>query len=292
MDNYVIVTDSCADLTIELVQETGVMVIPLTVTINNKTYYNYPDERELNLKEFYGMMRAGSMPSTSLINEHRFLEAFRPILAGGKDLLYLGFDSTLSGTVGQAFSAAEELKTEFPERKIVVVDTLSASMGFGLLVYYAANMKKEGSSIEEVAEWVDDNRLSFVHLFTVENLTTLKRGGRISGATAILANLFDIKPVLYTDNEGRLVSLQKTRGRKKSLLTMVELSKERLTADFAKDQVIFIGHADDEEMAHFLGDKFAETFHPKKIVYGHIGPVIGAHSGPGTIALFFRGTHR
>ena len=290
MKKIIFTTDSCSDLTNEMAKQMDLQVIPLSVEIDGKVYRHYPDERELSINKFYGMLRDKKIAKTSLVNVGSFIEFFEPMIKAGNEVLYIGFSSALSGTFQSAKIAADELKGQYPESKIVVVDSLSASMGQGLLIWYAYLMKKDGKTIDEIAMWVEKNKLNLCHLFTVDDLGTLKRGGRLSDTQAFLGTLLKIKPILHVSNEGKLVPLKKARGRKFSLESMVELVGERITNP--KEQTIFISHGDCEAEAREVGQMMIDKFQVKEIIYGTVGPVIGAHSGPGTIAIFFLGSHR
>ncbi len=290
MKKMLIVTDSCADLTQEQVELMDIRIIPLTVEIEGITYAHYPDERELKIKKFYQQLRDKKVAMTSLVNVGSFLTFFESMISEGCDVLYIGFSSALSGTVQSAKVASEELKEQYPNDRIVVVDSLCASMGQGLLIWNAWKLKEEGKTIDEIVQWIDNNKLNLVHLFTVDDLGTLKRGGRLSDTQAFLGALLRIKPILHVDNQGRLVPLKKTRGRAFSLESMVELMKDRITEP--KKQTIFISHGDCLDEAQAVGKMITEKYQVKEIIYNHIGPIIGAHSGPGTIAIFFMGTHR
>jgi DegV family protein with EDD domain len=290
MKKMIFVTDSCSDLTNEMVKEMNLRIVPLSVEIEGNVYRHYPDERELSIKKFYTMLRDKKIAKTSLVNVGAFMEFFEPILKNGDDILYIGFSSALSGTLQSSKVAAEDLRTEYPNSKIVIVDTLSASMGQGLLIWYAYQMKKAGKSIEDIAQWLESNKLNLCHLFTVDDLGTLKRGGRLSDTQAFLGALLKIKPILHVSNEGKLVPLKKTRGREFSLVAMVDLIAERITNP--ELQTVFISHGDCLDEAKTVGKMVQDRFKVKEIVYGTVGPVIGAHSGPGTIAVFFMGSHR
>ena len=287
---FIIATDSCSDLTQQQVTDMKIEVVPLSVEIKGEAHFHYPDERNLKIKTFYEELRNKEVAKTSLINVGQFIEFFEPFLKDGRDILYVGFSSALSGTVQSARLAAETLLADYPDRKILVVDSLCASMGQGLLVYYTYLEAKKDKTIEEVRDFVEDNKLKLVHIFTVDDLGTLKRGGRLSGAAAFVGSLLKVKPVLHVDNEGRLVPIKKARGRRTSLETLVELVKER--ANDLENQTIFISHGDDFKDAEFTAELIKNEIGYKNVVYGVIGPVIGAHSGPGTIAVFFLGNYR
>lgn len=288
MSDFTIVTDSSADLPAGLVQELGVEVIPLAFTIQGKTYRNYPDDREMDPKAFYQMLRSGEVATTSAANAFEFTSAVEPILQAGRDVLILAFSSGLSTTCQSAQLAAQELSEKYPERKVYVVDTLAASLGQGLLVWLAAQEKNEGRDIEEVREWVEENKLRLCHWFTVDDLHFLKRGGRISAATAVVGSMLSIKPVLHVDDEGHLINVGKARGRAASLTALVDKMEETaIDVD-----TVFISHGDCLADAEKVKAMVEERFGTQKVVINHIGPVIGAHAGPGTLALFFLGTQR
>lgn len=290
MRDYCIITDSTTDLSLSALQESGVQVIPMEFHLDGKSYHNYPDEREYNMEQFYGELKDGKTSTTSQINQQTFLEIFEPILQEGKDLLYLAFSSGLSGTYQSSCLAAEDLREKYPEAKILCVDTLAASAGEGLLVYMAAKKKAEGMGIEELAKWVEDNRLHLCHWFTVDDLHHLKRGGRVSPAAAVIGTALGIKPVLHVDNEGHLIPMEKVRGRRKSLDALVEHMVK--TCDPKEGQTIFISHGNAPEDAEYVAKQVKSKLKVKDVVISMIGPVIGTHSGPGTVALFFFGTQR
>lgn len=290
MQHYVLATDSCSDLTVELVQQLDVQIIPLTVELEGKSYAHYPDGRELDIQTFYEALRNKKIAKTSLINTGSFLVFFESILKAGQDVLYIAFSSALSGTYQSSVIAAKELMEQYPERKIITIDTKAASMGQGLLVYLAGQRRQAGQSIEEVASFVEREKLSVCHLFTVDDLGTLKRGGRLSDTQAFLGTLLRVKPILHVSNEGKLVPIKKARGRAFSLEQMVDMIQDRILNP--ESQTVFISHGDCLEEAMTVGNTIKERYHVKSIIYNTIGPIIGAHSGPGTIAIFFLGTYR
>ena len=285
-----ILTDSSADLTAELVAELGVEVIPLSFTMEDKTYFNYPDNRDIDPADFYARLRGGAMATTAAVNVADYTEAMEPILKEGKDVLVLAFSSGLSATCHSAQIAAGELMEQYPDRKVYVVDTLCASLGQGLLVWYAANLKKQGKTMEEVRDWTEEHKLNLCHWFTVDDLHFLKRGGRISSATAVLGTMLSIKPVMHVDNEGHLIKVGTARGRNASLKALVD-HMEQTVLDL-KGQSIFISHGDCLADAQKVADDIRARFGVEDIVINYVGPVIGAHSGPGTVALFFMGSER
>lgn len=290
MREYVIYTDSSADLDAAMVEELGIDLQPLTFTLDGQTYANWPDGREISFGDFYKKLRDGGKSSTSQVNVSEFVNSFRPILEAGKDILYLGFSSGLSGTVNSGRIAAEELAADFPDAKIIVVDTLCASLGQGLFIWQAVEEKKKGKTIEELADWAEKTKLKVAHWFTVDDLNFLKRGGRLSGAAAMFGTMLNIKPVLHVDNEGKLIPMDKVRGRKQSLQALVD--KMEKTAVDPGDQYVFISHGDCLEDAEYVAQLVKEKFGVKNVYINYIGPVIGSHSGPGTIALFFMATSR
>ena len=288
MSDYVIVTDSSADLPASLVQELGVEVLPLSFTVQGKTYHNYPDDREMDPKVFYKMLRDGEMATTSAVNVAEYTNMLEPFLQAGKDVLVLAFSSGLSTTYQSSVIAVNELSEQYPDRKIYTVDTLCASLGQGLLVWHAVQEQKKGKSIEEVRDWVEENKLHLCHWFTVDDLHFLKRGGRISAATAVVGTMLSIKPVLHVDDEGHLISMGKARGRGASLTALVDHMEKTVT----DVDTVFISHGDCLADAEKVAADVKKRFGTKDVVINNVGPVIGAHSGPGTLALFFLGTKR
>ena len=290
MSEYVLITDSSADLSQEMVQELGVTVLPLSFTIQGKTYRNYPDNREMDLPLFYDMLRAGELATTSAVNVAEYTQAVEPILQEGKDVLILAFSSGLSSTYQASVLAAGELREKYPDRKIYTVDTLCASLGQGLLVYLAVQEQRKGRSIEEVRDWAESTKLHLCHQFTVDDLHFLKRGGRISATTAVVGSMLQIKPVLHVDNEGHLINIGKARGRQASLKALVDKMEKTVTEEGRK--TVFISHGDCRKDAVAVADMVRERFGTQDIRINYVGPVIGAHSGPGTLALFYLGTER
>ena len=288
MSEFVIVTDSSADLPASLVQELGVEVLPLSFTVQGKTYHNYPDDREMDPKVFYKMLRDGEMATTSAVNVAEYTAMLEPLLQAGKDVLVLAFSSGLSTTYQSSVIAVNELAEQYPDRKICTVDTLCASMGQGLMVWLAAQEQKKGKSLEEVRDWVEENKLRLCHWFTVDDLHFLKRGGRISAATAVVGTMLSIKPVLHVDDEGHLISMGKARGRGASLTALVDHMEQTVT----DVDTVFISHGDCLADAEKVAADVKKRFGTRDVVINTIGPVIGAHAGPGTVALFFLGTKR
>ena len=286
MREYKILTDSTTDLSPQLVAQTGVTVLPMTYTIGEKSYRNDPEETDLSSGDFYDMLRGGAMSTTSQINVETFREVAGKMARDGFDVLYVGFSSGLSGTFNSARIAFEDLSAEYPEHKFLAVDSLCASMGEGLLVYHAAQQQKAGRSIEETARWLEENKLHLAHWFTVDDLMFLFRGGRVSKTAAWAGTMLNIKPVMHVDDEGHLIPLEKVRGRKKSLNALVD-HMEKSAVQPIDQQMVFITHGDCLEEAEYVAEQVKERFGVKEIVINYVDPVIGAHSGPGTMALFF-----
>ena len=285
--DFQIITDSCCDFPTPMYGQLGLTFVPLTVEFRGNTF---DDKNDDTLKDMYQGLRAGEVAKTSAVNPSRWSQAMEKALAAGKDVLVLAFSSGLSTTYQSAVIAAEELKDEYPDRKIQVIDTLCASMGEGLLVWYACKKRDEGLSLDEVAQWVLDNRLHLCHWFTVDDLMYLKRGGRISAATALVGTMLQIKPLLHVDDEGHLINMTKTRGRKAAIDAMVKKAQE-LGAGY-DNSTMFISHGDCLSDAEYLSRQLKEKCGVKDVVISYVGAVIGSHSGPGTLALFFLGSHR
>lgn len=285
--DFQIITDSCCDFPTPMYGQLGLTFVPLTVEFRGNTF---DDKNDDTLKDMYQGLRAGEVAKTSAVNPSRWSQAMEKALAAGKDVLVLAFSSGLSTTYQSAVIAAEELKDEYPDRKIQVIDTLCASMGQGLLVWYACKKRDEGLSLDEVAQWVLENRLHLCHWFTVDDLMYLKRGGRISAATALVGTMLQIKPLLHVDDEGHLINMTKTRGRKAAIDAMVKKAQE-LGAGY-DNSTMFISHGDCLSDAEYLSRQLKEKCGVKDVVISYVGAVIGSHSGPGTLALFFLGSHR
>ena len=290
MRDFVLVTDSSCDLPQKLVDKFELRVIPLKVDVNGKEYKNYPDEREIGNKEFYDYSRAKAEIKTSCPSPDAFVNEFTQILEEGKDILYLGFSSALSATTQNAKLTAGELCEKYPDAKIIVVDSLAASMGQGLFVKYVFDEKQKGGSIEEVAQYAEDTKLHICHWFTVTDLMHLKRGGRISATTAIAGTALNVKPVMHMDDEGRLINVGKARGRKASLQALIDHMKE--TAINPEEQTIYISHGDCEDEVREFAKEIKKQVGFKEVEINYVGPVIGGHTGAGVVALFFYGTHR
>ncbi|MEF2655046.1 MAG: DegV family protein [Eggerthellaceae bacterium] len=288
---YTIVTDSSCNLPEELIDELELEVLPLVFMIDDTQYQSYLKGEVTDLKQFYTMMREGKVITTSLPNLSDAEDLFESLLKNGNDILYLGFSSGLSGTYEGMRTIGNTLAERYPERTFVSVDTLAASVGQGLIVYYAAKKKQAGASLDEVAQWVTDNRLNLAHWFTVDDLMFLYRGGRVSRTAAFAGSLLNIKPVLHVDDEGLLIPMEKTRGRKKSIQALVSHMEETGNAPL-KDQLIGISHGDCIEDVEYLQKLITEKFGVTNYLINYVDPVIGAHSGPGTLALFFLASGR
>ena len=290
MRDYVLMTDSCCDLSASLAEELGIFVLPLSLELSGQTYHNYLDGREIGFSDFYNRIRAGETATTSAISVGIFEETMRPFLESGKDILCLSFSSALSTTYQSAVIAAGEMAESFPEAKIHVVDTLSASLGQGLLVYLCAKKKQAGLDIDALRDYAEQTKGQVCHWFTVDDLNHLKRGGRVSATAALFGTMLSIKPVLHVDDQGRLIPVSKSRGRRASLTALVDRMEQ--TAVDPGTQTVFISHGDCPEDAQFVADEIRRRFGTEDIRINFVGPVIGNHSGPGTMALFFLGTER
>lgn len=290
MREYVIMTDSCCDMTARMADELGLVVVPLSLHMGDREYRNLLDGSEIGFADFYSRLRTGAEATTSAVSVGAFEERMRELLNQGKDILCVNFSSALSTTYQSAAIAAEDLQGEFPDAKILVVDSLCASLGQGLLLYLCAREKALGKTIEEVHTFAETTKGNICHWFTVDDLNHLKRGGRISGATAFFGTMLSIKPVMHVDDTGHLVPVSKARGRKSSLMELVDHMEK--TAIDPGHQTVFISHGDCEGDALFVADEIKRRFGTEQIYINYVGPVIGNHSGPGTMALFFLGSER
>lgn len=288
MKNFVVYTDSGCDIAPELLKEWGVLSSCLTFRFDgDETEYSNND---MTVSAFYDRMRAGGVAKTAAINVGTFLDEFEKLLAQGLDILYLGFSSKLSSTYSAAEIAAQQLRSQYPERTVITVDTLSASAGQGMLVYLAQEKKLAGATIGETADYIEGLKLRIAHWVTVEDLVYLKRGGRISSTAAVVGNMLGIKPIIHVDNEGGLVSVAKVRGRKNSIAALADKFAE-LAVDPVND-IVFLCHSDCKKEAEELAALLGEKYHATVGLITDIGPVIGAHTGPGTVAVFFIGKQR
>ncbi|HRX13523.1 MAG TPA: DegV family protein [Eubacteriales bacterium] len=287
--SYKIVTDSCANLPDEIYDNLDIQVIGMEFIIDGEPHLSYVKGRDNNLQKYYKLLREDTVITTTCINKETYTKFFEKILETD-DVLYLGFSSGLSLSYGNCLVAAEELRAKYPNSKIYTVDTLAASMGQGMIVHRAAELKNQGKNIEEVRDWVEANKLKICHWFTVEDLKYLYRGGRVSKIGFILGKITQIKPVLFTDNAGHLIPVQKVIGRRKSLEVMAE--KIVTTIVNPSEQTVFISHGDCIEDAQKLADLVAQKIKVKGFLINQIDPVIGCHSGPGTLAIFFAAAKR
>lgn len=284
MNQFFISTDTGADLPKAYCQEHGISVLPLPVNLDGNTY------NDMDAMEFYEKLRGGAMPTTSAANLEDTLTLFRSILSQGHDLLHIAFSSGLSSTAGTAILAAQQIQAEFPDRTLVVVDSLCASLGQGFLIHQAVKLRAQGVSCEETGRRIEDMKLHVVHNFTVDDLNHLHRGGRVSKATAVVGTLINIKPVLHVDDEGHLVAVGKARGRKASIQALVTRMEQQIVG--FENQEVFISHGDCPADAEYLASLIREKFGIDNIMIDYIGPTIGTHSGPGTLAVFFFGSPR
>ena len=287
MSNYKIITDSGSDLTADMLQSLDVEKVSLSVLFRGETRTDSVDE---GIQEFYDGLRAGEIATTSAVNPDGWASVIEPVFQAGRDALVLAFSSGLSTTYQSAVIAANELMEKYPGRKACVVDTLCASLGEGLLVWYACRKRDEGLELDQLRDWVEENKLHLCHWFTVDDLMFLKRGGRVRATTALVGTMLQIKPVLHVDDEGHLINVSKARGRKASIEALARKVAE-LGAGF-DNETMFISHGDCLEDAEYLASVLKEKHGVKHVHIGYVGAVIGSHSGPGTLALFFLGDHR
>ena len=287
MPNYQIITDSACDLPAELLQNLNVKKVSLSMLFRGE---NRPDSVDTGIKEFYDGLRAGEVATTSAVNPENWKSVIEPSFRAGHDALVLAFSSGLSTTYQSAVIAAQELMEQYPDRKAYVVDTLCASLGEGLLVWYACRKRDEGMSLETLRDWVEASKLNICHWFTVDDLMFLKRGGRVSATTALVGTMLQVKPVLHVDSEGHLINVSKARGRKASIDALAKKAAE-LGQGF-DNETMFISHGDCIEDAQYLARVLKEKLGVKQVHINHVGAVIGSHAGPGVLALFFLGKHR
>ncbi|WP_080797405.1 DegV family protein [Arabiibacter massiliensis] len=289
--SFEIVTDSSSNLVEEMIDDFGLHILPLTFMVDGEQYQSYLKGEHTDLAQFYTMMREGKVITTSLPNLADSEALMRGLLEQGRDILYLGFSSGLSGTFEATELLIRDLAAEFPERTLLAVDTLAASGGEGLLVWHAVQRARAGATIEEVRDWVEQNKLHLAHWFTVDDLMFLFRGGRVSKTAAWAGTMLNIKPVMHVDDEGHLIPLEKVRGRKKSLNALVDHMVKSAVQPI-DEQMVFITHGDCLEEAEYVAEQVRERFGVKEVVINYVDPVIGAHSGPGTMALFFLADQR
>ena len=290
MRDYIIVTDATSDIPNEMANELNVKVVPMSFSLGEKNYNHYPDYRELDIKTFYDKQRDGQTSLTTQINVAVYLDFFEEIIKSDKDVLYISFSSALSSTYQSSVLATKELNEKYPDFKIITIDSKAATLGETLLVKLAAQKKSEGMNIEDLSKWVAENHLKVCHYFTVDDLNHLKRGGRMTAMTAFIGTALDIKPILHVNDEGKLIPLDKVRGRKKALKVLFNYLAE--LSENLEEQTIFIGHGDCIEDARYLESLIKEVYKVKEVIIHPIGPIIGSHTGPGAITLFFLGKHR
>lgn len=284
MSNYVLITDSASDLPSEIAENLEVEILPMKYMVNDIPCV----DKDFDMENFYNLLRGKALSLTSQTNVEEFSNYFSGYLENGNDILYVGFPLSLSGMNNSARVAARELSEKYPERKIIVIDSVSASIGQGLLVYYAALKKKNGATIDEVADFVNENKLKFCHWFTVDDLYFLKRGGRISQATAVVGSILNVKPLLSMNDEGKLYVFDKIRGKKK-VLDLMSSKIGNLNSNYKK---VFVGHADCLDDAKYVAEKISAENPSLDVTITHLGPIIGTHTGPGTVALAFVGNSR
>ena len=287
--DYVITTDTCCDLPKDYLKEKEIEEVSLYYNMNGSVYGN---DQEMDIKEFYDRMRGGEMPTTMAANPEELEEMFEKYLSAGKSVLHLAFSSELSSSCGNAMVAARELNEKYTDNKVIVIDTLAASLGQGLMVYKAEELRQNGKTIDETATWLEENKLHFCHQFTVDDLNHLYRGGRVSKLTAVAGTIIQIKPILHVSDEGKLVPIGKARGRKKSLTALVDNMQRTMGSYRDKNDIVFISHGDALEDAEYVANLVKERFGIEKFLINPVSPTIGAHSGPGTIALFYMGEKR
>lgn len=287
MSEYKIITDSGCDLPQQMLAELDVRTVPLIVNFRGE---DREDTVDVGIKEMYADLRDGEAATTSAVNPDRWMEKMEGVLTQGMDVLTITFSSGLSATYQSAVIAGNELKEKYPDRKIIVVDSLAASLGQGLLIWYACKMKDAGMGIEELAQWIENNRHNLCMWFTVDDLMYLKRGGRVNAATALVGTMLQIKPVLHVDDEGHLINVSKARGRKASIQSLAQKAME--LGEGFDNSTMFICHGDCIEDAEYLAGILKEKCGVQEVFIGYTGAVIGSHSGPGTLALFFMGKHR
>lgn len=289
MAKFTITTENTADLPVQYYKDNEIEYMYLPCTMDGKVYNK---ENALSDEEFYKIMREGAMPTTSQINSEDAKAVWEPMIKAGKEILHLSFSSGLSGTYNSCRIACEELHEEYPDCKLIVIDSLCASLGQGLFLDKAVQMRAEGKSFEETAKYLEDNKLNFCHVFTVDDLNHLHRGGRVSKVAAVIGTMINLKPILHVNNEGKLIPIDKVRGRKKSLLALMNKMQEKTEAYQGEAGKVFISHGDALEDAEFLAKNIKEKLGRDVEVINPVGATIGAHAGPGTIALFFMGTPR
>jgi len=289
MRKFKIITDSTSDLPMDYAQQNDLEIIPICYSFDGKVF---GVDEELSSKEFFGKMREGLMPTTMAANPQMIEQTLRRYLDEGFDVLYIAFSSGLSGSYNSAAMIGQSLKEEYKEAKIYVIDSLCASLGEGLIVHKALQLKQKGRTIEEVAAWAQENKLNICHQFTVDDLFHLHRGGRVSKAAAIVGTIINVKPILHVDNEGKLVPQDKVRGRKRALTALVDNMGKSIGGFKEENDIVFISHGDCQEDAEYVANLIKERFCIKDVFVSILGPTIGAHTGPGLVALFYMGDVR
>lgn len=285
----VIITDSCSDLPLAYVEKHQLPIVNLMFHLNEKDYLDDLG-KSLSLTDFYNTVRQGAMPTTSQVNVHTFVELFKQYKDHPGGVIYIGFSSALSGTFNSAVAARDIILEETPQAKIALINSCCASLGQGLLVHYALELREQGADFQAIVDWVENNKLKLNHWFTVEDLNHLKRGGRLSGTAAFVGTMLNVKPVLNVDDEGRLIPKAKVRGRAKSIKYLKEQLDERIVNP--EEQVVFISHGDSPADAQMLKEMILADHPVKDVMIGYVGPVIGSHTGAGVLALFFMGDKR
>ena len=289
MQNFTITTENTADLPLQYYKDNDIEYMYLPCTMNDKVYNK---DNALSDEEFYKIMRDGAMPTTSQVNSEDAKAVWEPMIKEGKAILHLSFSSGLSGTYNSCRIASEELHEEYPDCKLIVIDSVCASLGQGMFVDKAVQMRAEGKSFEEVAAYLEANKLNFCHVFTVDDLNHLHRGGRVSKVAAVIGTMINLKPILHVNDEGKLIAVDKVRGRKKSLLALLDMMKEKTENYQGEEGKVFISYGDAIDDAQFLAKNIKEKLGRDVEIINPIGATIGAHAGPGTIALFFMGSPR
>jgi DegV family protein with EDD domain len=290
-NDYVLITDSTTDLPPDIAEKLGLTIVPYIFILDGQEYFNHLDHRTLPIKDFYGLLHSGKSASTSLVTEQRYIDTFEPFLQEGKDIIYMCLSSGLSSSYSQSLLAADTLREKYPERKLAMIDSLSASLGQGMLAWYAFKAREQGKGFDEAAAYLETLAKKIVMWIRADDLQHLRRGGRVSGAAAFMGTMLSIKPMIHVNDEGRLVPVAKMRGKGKSL----EFLTDQLAAvqvDEAPHQAVFISHADALDEAEELKKMVLERFGERDIIINDIGPVIGAHTGPGTIIMTFVGKTR
>ncbi len=288
--SFTILTDTSCNLPQQLVDDYRLSMIPLRYFLDGEEHTSYTDGKQADFQAFYTAMRDGKVVTTTLASQADAAEVAQACAERGEDLLYLGFSSGISGTYGACSAAIAEIAAEHPERKMYSVDTRAASAGQGLLITYVARMRDEGKTIEECRDWAEEHRLNICHWFTVDDLMFLKRGGRVSAVSAVFGTALAIKPVMHMDDDGTLKVVSKARGRKKAIAALADHFGNSLATMDPADQTVYISHGDCLEDAEELAEILKERYGIKDPLITYVDPVIGAHSGPGTLALFYYDT--